>query len=176
MRYYVKKEPERAILCAISLPGKTEHTERSIQELGRLAETAGAVIVDELIQSRELIHPQHYFGAGKLSTLKNLAEEQEADTIIFDDELTPSQQRNIEREFKDIKIIDRSALILDIFTLHAKTREAKTQVQLAEAEYHLPRLTRQWTHLERQAGGIGMRGRSRRNTNRDRSPIIKRSH
>ena len=93
-----------------------------------------------------------------MTTLKNLSEEQEADVIIFDDELSPSPQRNIERELKGLKIIDRSALILDIFTIHARTREAKTQVQLAEAEYLLPRLTRQWTHLERQAGGIGMRG------------------
>lgn len=158
MGHNIKKEPERVILCAVSLPGKMDHTERSVEELGRLAETAGAVVVDELIQSRETFHAQHYLGSGKLSTLKSLAEEQDADVIIFDDELTPSQQRNIEREFKDVKIIDRSALILDIFTMHAKTREAKTQVQLAEAEYHLPRLTRQWTHLERQAGGIGMRG------------------
>ena len=158
MGHLVKKEPERVILCAVSLPGKMEHTERAIQELARLAETAGAVVVDQLVQSRDKIHPQHYFGTGKLSTLKNLAEELEADVIIFDDELTPSQQRNIEREFTDMKIIDRSALILDIFTMHARTREAKTQVQLAEAEYLLPRLTRQWTHLERQAGGIGMRG------------------
>lgn len=158
MSHIIKKEPERAILCAVSLPGKIEHTERSVEELGRLAETAGAVIVDQLIQSRELLHPQHYLGAGKLAVLKNLAEEQDVDVIIFDDELTPSQQRNIEREFNGIKIVDRSALILDIFTLHARTREAKTQVQLAEAEYLLPRLTRQWTHLERQAGGIGMRG------------------
>ncbi len=158
MGHQIKKEPERAILCAVSLPGKTEHTEHSIEELGRLAETAGAVIVDTLIQVRRAIHPQHYLGSGKLNTLKMLAEEQDADLVIFDDELSPSQQKLIEQELEGIKIIDRSALILDIFTLHARTREAKTQVMLAEAEYLLPRLTKQWTHLERQAGGIGMRG------------------
>ncbi|MEA2077857.1 MAG: GTPase HflX [Candidatus Marinimicrobia bacterium] len=158
MGHIIKKEPERAILCAVSLPGKTEHTERAIEELGRLAETAGAIVIDQLIQVRKMIHPQHYIGTGKLATLKALAEEQDADVVIFDDELSPSQQKNIERELTELKIIDRSALILDIFTLHAKTREAKTQVQLAEAEYLLPRLTKQWTHLERQAGGIGMRG------------------
>jgi GTP-binding protein HflX len=157
MGHWVKKEPERAILCAVSLPGKTDHTERSIEELGRLAETAGADVVDQLIQSRDMVHPQHYIGAGKLSYLKNLVEEHDADVIIFDDELSPSQQRNIEKEFKDLKIVDRSALILDIFTMHARTREAKTQVRLAEAEYLLPRLTRQWTHLDRQTGGIGAR-------------------
>ncbi len=158
MGYVIKKEPERAILCAVSPPGKIEHTERSIEELARLSETAGAIVLDELIQVRELIHPKHYLGAGKLQNLKALADELDADVIIFDDELTPSQQKNIEKELTGLKIIDRSALILDIFTMHARTREAKTQVQLAEAEYFLPRLTKQWTHLERQAGGIGMRG------------------
>ncbi len=158
MGHMIKKGPERAILCAVSLPGKTEHTEHSIEELGRLAETAGAVIVDTMIQVRRAIHPKHYLGTGKLNTLKMLAEEQDADLVIFDDELSPSQQKLIEQELEGIKIIDRSALILDIFTLHARSREAKTQVMLAEAEYLLPRLTKQWTHLERQAGGIGMRG------------------
>jgi GTPase len=158
MGHIVKKEPERAILCAVSLPGKIEHTERSIEELARLTETAGAIVLDELIQVRESIHSKHYLGTGKLQNLKVLADELEADVIIFDDELTPSQQKNIEKSLEGLKIIDRSALILDIFTMHARTREAKTQVQLAEAEYFLPRLTKQWTHLERQAGGIGMRG------------------
>ncbi|MCF7832014.1 MAG: GTPase HflX [Candidatus Marinimicrobia bacterium] len=158
MEHIIKKEPERAILCAVSFPGKTEHTEHAIAELGRLAETAGAVVLDNVIQARDRVHTQYYFGSGKLNTLKMLAEELEADVIIFDDELTPTQQKNIEQELAGLKIIDRSALILDIFTLHAHTREAKAQVMLAEAEYLLPRLTKQWTHLERQAGGIGMRG------------------
>ena len=158
MGHIIKREPEKAILCAVSLPGKVEQTERSIEELGRLAETAGAVVVDTMIQVRDTYDSQYYLGTGKLNHLKTLAEEHDADVIIFDDELTPSQQRNIERQLSEVKIIDRSALILDLFTLHARTRKAKTQVMLAEAEYHLPRLTRQWTHLERQAGGIGMRG------------------
>ncbi|MFA6617960.1 MAG: GTPase HflX [Candidatus Neomarinimicrobiota bacterium] len=158
MGHIIKKEPEHAILCAVSLPGQDEHTERSVEELGRLAETAGAIVVDKLIQSRENIHPKHYFGTGKLNILGALAQEHDVDVLIFDDELSPSQQRNLEIEFPGFKIVDRSALILDIFTLHARTREAKTQVQLAEAEYLLPRLAKKWTHLERQAGGIGMRG------------------
>ncbi len=153
-----KKKAERVILCAVSLPGKMEKTEHSTEELAQLAKTAGAVVIDTVIQSRERIHSLYYLGTGKLNTLQLLAEEQEADVIIFDDELSPSQQKHIEEAIPDYKIIDRSALILDIFTLHAKTREAKTQVMLAEAEYLLPRLTRQWTHLERQTGGIGMRG------------------
>ncbi|MDZ7796926.1 MAG: GTPase HflX [Candidatus Marinimicrobia bacterium] len=157
MTYTVKQEPERAILCAVSLPGKTKETEYSIEELEQLAKTAGSVVVDTLVQSREKFHPVHYFGAGKISTLRNLAGEKNADILIFDDELSPSQQKNLEKEIPGKKILDRSALILDIFTIHAKTREAKTQVKLAEAEYLLPRLTRQWTHLERQAGGIGTR-------------------
>jgi GTP-binding protein HflX len=155
MEHAIRQEPERAILCAVSLPGKTEHTEHALVELARLTETAGGVIVDQMVQAREMIHPQHYFGTGKLATLKALAEEHDADVIIFDDELTPSQQKSIEEELPDVKIIDRSALILDIFKLHARTREAKTQVELAEAEYQLPRLTRQWTHLDRQVGGKG---------------------
>ncbi len=154
----IQKKPETAILCAVALPGKVDHTERSIEELGRLAETAGATVVDSLIQSRETIHPKHYFGTGKLNMLGKLAQEHDADVIIFDDELSPSQQKFLEADFPGFKIVDRSALILDIFTMHARTREAKTQVQLAEAEYLLPRLAKQWTHLERQAGGIGMRG------------------
>jgi GTP-binding protein HflX len=143
MGHIIKKEPERAILCAISLPGQIDHTERSVEELGRLAETAGAVIVDTMIQNRANIHPKHYFGTGKLKTLEALAQEHDANVIIFDDELSPSQQKNIEVELPDFKIVDRSALILDIFTMHARTREAKTQVQLAEAEYLLPRLAKQ---------------------------------
>ena len=83
MGHQIKKEPERAILCAVSLPGKTEHTEHSIEELGRLAETAGAVIVDTMIQARRAIHPLHYLGSGKLNTLKTLAEEQDADLVIL---------------------------------------------------------------------------------------------
>lgn len=158
MSYIVKREPERAVLCAVSPPGMTQETEHSVEELERLAETAGYVVADTVIQSRESSHPVHYLGTGKLRTLKNLAEEEDADILIFDDELTPSQHKNIRKAIPGKKILDRSALILDIFTIHAKTREAKTQIKLAEAEYLLPRLTRQWTHLERQAGATGTRG------------------
>jgi len=158
MPYIIHQDPQRVILCAVSLNGHYNKTEKSLEELERLAVTAGLNVVDKIIQGRERSHPVHYMGAGKIRFLKNLADEQGAEIIIFDDELTPSQQKNIRKIIKDADIIDRSALILKIFTDHAKTREAKTQVSLAEAEYLLPRLTRQWTHLERQAGGIGMRG------------------
>lgn len=158
MLHIVEEKLNRAIVCAVALNGEVKKTEHSLEELTRLAETAGLEVVDSVIQARSAIHPVHYFGTGKMEFLINLAEEQEAIAIIFDDELSPSQQKNIQKMLGDITAIDRSSLILKIFTDHAKTREAKTQVALAEAEYLLPRLTRAWTHLERQSGGIGLRG------------------
>lgn len=158
MEKIIEKGPERAVLCAVAQTGKYEESERSLEELARLADTAGIEVLDTFIQVREKSDPVSYFGSGKLNTLQALARENEADLLIFDDELTPAQQKNIQKQLPDINILDRSALILDIFKIHAKTREAKTQVQLAEAEYLLPRLARQWTHLERQEGAARMRG------------------
>lgn len=158
MNYSTEIKQERAILVAASLPGEKEHSEYSLAELRRLAETAGAEVVDELIQSRQMVDNAHYIGTGKLDDLHTKAAELDVQIIIFDDELTPSQMKNIQKRFDEIKILDRSGLILDIFRRHAKTRESKTQVELASLEYMLPRLTRQWTHLERQLGGIGVRG------------------
>jgi GTPase len=151
-------EKERVLLVAVSLPGETEQTERSVEELARLTETAGGEVIDSLIQTRPTTHSIRYLGKGKLETLKLICEESGVDTVIFDDELDPGQLKAIHKVLgQKIKVLDRSALILDIFEQHARTREAKTQVALARAEYMLPRLTRQWTHLERQAGGIGAR-------------------
>lgn len=159
MTYTEERGKEQVILVAVSLPGETEKTERSLEELARLTETAGGEVRDMLIQPRDNIHSIHYLGKGKIESLKLMCEELEIDTVIFDDELDPGQIKAIHKVMGlEIKILDRSALILDIFELHARTREAKTQVALAKAEYMLPRLTRQWTHLERQTGGIGMRG------------------
>lgn len=128
-----------------------------LQELAFLTETAGAIPEKSFVQHLEYPDPKTFVGSGKLNEIKNYMDEHETDLVIFDDELTPSQLRNIERELK-CRILDRTNLILDIFARRAKTSYAKTQVELAQYEYLLPRLTRMWTHLERQRGGIGMRG------------------
>lgn len=158
MEEIIQKGPERAILCAVATTGRQEACERSLDELARLADTAGIEVIDTFIQLRDRFDPATYFGRGKIQELGLAAEELQADLLVFDDELTPAQQKNIQKQLPGINLLDRSALILDIFTIHAKTREAKTQVELAEAEYLLPRLARQWTHLERQEGAARMRG------------------
>lgn len=130
--------------------------EDSLEELGLLANTAGAEVVGAV--SQRLEKPTHsYVGKGKLGEVQALREDLEADVVIFDDELTPSQQRNLEDALK-VKVIDRTALILDVFARRARTREGRLQVELAQHEYILPRLAGQWTHLERLGGGIGTRG------------------
>jgi GTP-binding protein HflX len=129
----------------------------SLSELGLLADTAGIDVVAELKQALRQISPATRIGSGKVETLGNLVKESAAETVVFDDPLTPAQRRNLEREL-GVKVIDRSQLILDIFALHAATRAGKLQVELAQLEYLLPRLTRQWTHLSRIRGGVGMRG------------------
>ena len=128
-----------------------------LQELAFLTETAGAIPQKSFVQQLESPNPKTFVGSGKLIEIKSFIDENETDMVIFDDELSSSQLRNIERELK-CRILDRTALILDIFARRAKTSHAKTQVELAQYEYLLPRLTRMWTHLERQRGGIGLRG------------------
>ena len=128
-----------------------------LRELGELADTAGALVVGELTQQIDRPHPGTYLGSGKIEELADLARELEASLIIFDDELSPSQGKNIE-DAVGKRVVDRAELILDIFALRARTSEAKMQVELAQLEYMLPRLTRMWTHLERYKAGIGMRG------------------
>ena len=128
-----------------------------LEELAFLAETAGAIPEKNFVQRLEHPDPKTFVGSGKLTEIKNYVVRHETDMVIFDDELTPSQLRNIERELK-CRVLDRTNLILDIFARRAKTAHAKTQVELAQYEYLLPRLTRMWTHLERQRGGIGLRG------------------
>ena len=130
--------------------------EDSLEELGQLALTAGAEVVGAVSQRLERA-THSYVGKGKLAEVQALREDLEADVVIFDDELTPSQQRNLEDALK-VKVIDRTALILDVFARRARTREGRLQVELAQHEYLLPRLAGQWTHLERLGGGIGTRG------------------
>ena len=129
----------------------------SIRELALLADTAGADVVDIIVPAVQRINVATFVGKGKVQELAERVTEKEADLVIFDDDLSNIQVRNIEREV-GCKLLDRSALILDIFARNARTATAKTQVELAQLEYLLPRLTRQWTHLSRQKGGIGMRG------------------
>ena len=128
-----------------------------IDGLEFLAETAGAITKHRILQKLPYPNPKTYVGTGKLEEIKQYIKAADIDLVIFDDELSPSQLRNIEREL-ECKVLDRTILILDIFASRAKTFHAKTQVELAQLQYMLPRLTRMWTHLERQKGGIGMRG------------------
>ena len=147
--------PTRAILVGIKLRDNLIHeTEESLQELRQLAETAGIEVVCETIQSRNMPNPTYFIGEGKVEELKPLIEELDADAIIFDEELSPGQNRNLERVF-DVTTIDRTGLILQVFAQRALTKEARLQVALAQLEYALPRLTRMWTHLSRLATGGG---------------------
>jgi GTP-binding protein HflX len=146
--------------------------EQSLDELAQLADTAGAVVVGRLTQKLHQPSRNLYIGKGKLDELIELKDTIEADVVIFDDELSPLQQRNLEEALK-VKIIDRVALILDIFAHHAQTHEGKLQVELAQHEYLLPRLAGQWSHLERLGGGIGTRGPGESQLETDRRLINK---
>lgn len=146
-------------------------TEEYLDELQFLAETAGAYGEKRFVQKMERPNTKTYVGTGKLLEIKEYIADNEIDLVIFDDELSPSQLRNIERELQ-CRILDRTNLILDIFAQRAKTAYAKTQVELAQYQYLLPRLTRMWTHLERQRGGIGMRGPGESQIETDRRIIL----
>ncbi|MEP0861748.1 MAG: GTPase HflX [Ignavibacterium sp.] len=153
-----KKTVERAMLIALDTKEFSKETiEEHIEELEELASTAGAETIFKIIQSKKGIDPAFYIGKGKAEELAQLIELNEINIVIFDDDLTPVQVRNLEKLFNR-KVIDRSGLILDIFASRAKTKEAKTQVELAQLQYMLPRLTRAWTHLSKQYGGIGTKG------------------
>ena len=149
------QEPEKAILAGIVLPrDRRWEVEENLMELRQLATTSGVVVVDQVLQERQQYHPAHFLGSGKVDELHDLVKMHKVETVIFDADLSPAQVRNLEKNLQ-AKIIDRSTLILDIFAKHARTRTAKTQVELAQLQYLLPRLTRQWTHLSRQVGGVG---------------------
>jgi GTPase len=137
--------------------GARRIAEEHLRELAELADTAGASVVGELTQQLDRPHAGTYLGAGKIDELKDLVDRTGASMVIFDDELSPSQGKNIEDALGK-RVVDRAELILDIFATRARTAEAKMQVELAQLEYMLPRLTRMWTHLEKTRGGIGMRG------------------
>ncbi|MCA9855136.1 MAG: GTPase HflX [Dehalococcoidia bacterium] len=148
---------DRAYLVAADLPGAVIAAEDSLEELAELATSAGARVVGATIQRRRTPTAATYIGKGKLEEVGADRQELGANVVIFDDELSPSQQRNLEEEL-GIKVLDRTALILDIFATRASTREGKLQVELAQMQYLLPRLAGQWSHLERMEGAIGTRG------------------
>jgi len=150
---------EKAILIGLITPQTTkENVNEYLDELSFLATTAGAIPTKRFTQ--QLLQPDKntFLGKGKINEVRDYVKREKVDIIIFDDDLNPSQLRNIQKIFEKKKILDRSNLILDIFASRAQTAQARTQVELAQYEYLLPRLTRMWTHLERQKGGIGMRG------------------
>jgi GTP-binding protein HflX len=157
----VNDNQESAFLVGVSTKGSHPlfRTEDSLHELALLAKTAGMQVAGQVSQQLDRIDPATFIGSGKLEEIKSQVAGLGIKTIIFDDELSPRHQRELEKQFGEtVKVLDRSALILDIFAQHAKTREGALQVELAQYEYRLPRLTRQWTHLARQAGGGSARG------------------
>ncbi len=161
-------ETERCILVGLVTKDQTlEQLNEFLDELQFLAETAGAVTVEKFYQKLQHPDTRTYVGKGKLMEIKQFIEAEEIDIVVFDDEITPSQLRNIEEELK-VKVLDRSMLILDIFATRAQTVQAKTQVELAQTQYMLPRLKGLWGHLDRIKGGIGMRGAGEKEIETDR--------
>jgi len=169
-----RAEPERALLLAVSKKGRRsrQYTEDSLEELGQLADTAGAVVVGKIVQQLPAPTRDYYVGRGKIQELLALKSTSPYNVVIFDDELSPGQQKNLE-EALEVKVLDRVALILDIFAKRARTHEGRLQVELAQHRYLLPRLAGQWSHLERLGGGIGTRGPGESQLETDRR-LIKR--
>ncbi len=169
-----KEMNEKAVLVGLITPQQPESKALEyLDELAFLADTAGAETVKVFTQKVDWPNPRTFVGKGKLEEIRNYIEENEVGMVIFDDDLTTKQVSNIEREL-GVKILDRTTLILDIFAKRAQTATAKTQVELAQYQYLLPRLTRMWTHLERQRGGIGMRGPGETQIETDRRIILDR--
>ena len=165
---------EKAILIGLITQQQNERKAiEYINELEFLADTAGATVVHKFFQRLDYANSKTFVGSGKLEEIKQYIADHEVNLAIFDDELSPSQLRNIEKELQ-VKVLDRTSLILDIFAKRAQTAHAKTQVELAQLQYLLPRLTRMWTHLERQRGGIGMRGPGETQIETDRRIILRR--
>jgi GTP-binding protein HflX len=165
---------ESCVLVGVITSEISEETaQEHLDELEFLAETAGAIAIEKFTQKLPYPNPRTYVGTGKLEEIKLYIKATDVELVIFDDELSPSQLRNIERELQ-CKVLDRTILILDIFASRARTFHAKTQVELAQLQYMLPRLTRMWTHLERQKGGIGLRGPGESQIETDRRIIQQR--
>ena len=162
---------ERAVLVGLITGGTTEEQAKEyIEELAFLVDTAGGIAVKKFLQRVQMPDSKFFVGSGKMAEINTYIKENDIDFVVFDDELSPSQLRNLEREF-NCKILDRTLLILDIFAKRAHTSYAKTQVELAQCQYLLPRLTRMWTHLSKQKGGIGMKGPGEKEIETDRRII-----
>lgn len=159
--------PERAILVGVEMPGTDWPVEESLEELAQLATTAGTNCADRVIQRLARPHPGTLLGSGKIEEIAALARYHDCDAVIFDLELTPGQHRNLERDL-DTQVLDRTALILIIFGQRARTKEGRLQVELAQVEYDLPRLARQWSHLSRQKGSVQQRGEGEKQIEVDR--------
>ncbi|MFA6541699.1 MAG: GTPase HflX [Bacteroidota bacterium] len=169
-----KEKRERAIAVAVAAKQvRREQAEEYLDELTLLADTAGADIIHKVLQVKDRFDSAYYIGKGKVEQIAQLAEDDNISLVIFDDDLSPGQVRNLEKMINR-KIVDRSGLILDIFALRAQTNEAKTQVELAQLQYMLPRLTRMWTHFSKQFGGIGTRGPGETQIETDRRMIRER--
>jgi len=166
--------PERSILARLILPEQTVGDD-PLEELHGLATTAGTEVVDELVQRRSAADHSTYLGKGKVEELRLLVERHDAEVVVFDNDLSPAQVRNLEKAIH-AKVLDRTELILDIFAAGARTHESRLAVELAQLEYSLPRLKRMWTHLSRQAMGVGMRGPGEKQLEVDRRLAQKRIH
>lgn len=158
---------ERAILVGVILPHREVTPDDPLDELRGLAKTAGLKVVGSMLQKRQQIDIATYIGSGKVEELKTSVDAQEADVVVFDNDLGPAQTRNLEKQL-GVKVVDRTEVILDIFATHALTHEAHLQVELAQLEYAMPRLKRMWTHLSRYKGGIGVRGPGEKQLEEDR--------
>ena len=165
---------ERSVLARLIGPNDT-FTENPLDEMAGLAESAGTQVMAGLVQRREAPDPKTFLGKGKVAELRQLVEMHKADVVIFDNDLSPSQTRNLEKVV-ETKVLDRTELILDIFASNARTHEARLAVELAQLEYSLPRLKRMWTHLSRQSMGVGMRGPGEKQLEVDRRLVEKRIH
>jgi GTPase len=171
-----KKQETAVLVGLISRSQDEEKVTEYLDELDFLADTAGAKILKRYTQRLEHPDPRTFIGSGKLNEIKKFVKENNVDIVIFDDELSPAQQRNLEKEIKTdekqkVKVLDRTTLILDIFASRARTAHAKTQVELAQYQYLLPRLTKMWSHLDRVKGGIGMKGAGEKEIETDRRII-----
>ena len=163
------KQPETAVLVALITQKHTaDQTKEYLDELAFLAETSGVKTIRSFTQKLERPDTRTFVGKGKLEEIKTFILDNPVDSIIFDDDLTPAQVRNLEAEFEEIKVLDRSLLILNIFSLRAQTAQARVQVELAQYQYMYPRLTRMWSHLTSQKGGVGMRGPGEKELETDR--------
>jgi GTP-binding protein HflX len=167
------KRRERAILVGVLLPDGRFNPDDPLDEIRGLARTADLTVVGSLLQKRQQPDVASYIGSGKVEELKERVEAHEADVVVFDNDLAPSQTRNLEKAL-GVKVIDRTEVILDIFATRARTHEAHLQVELAQLEYALPRLKRMWTHLSRYKGGIGVRGPGEKQLEEDRRLVVHR--